>query len=93
MKNYCKIVFMCMQVGVLLGAHFSPKSEKDARRKSPVRSPQVSYTSSGRSLAIPLTKSQEMVINSQAKSPSQAISPGDYIGWFDDQGRSPDWRD
>ena len=93
MKNYCKVVFMCMQVSVLFSSHLDPKKLKDTRRRSPVRPPEKTQTTSERPVPIPLTKSGEMIINSQPKSPSQAISPGDYIGWFDDQGRSPGFLD
>lgn len=94
MKNYCKIVFMCMQVGVLFGAQYlGPQNTKNTRRRSPVRPAEKTQTTSQRTVPIPLNKSNEMIINSQPKSPSQAISPGDYIGWFDNQGCSPAFYD
>jgi len=102
MKRYCKIILMCLQATVLFGAQLEAPT-KQGRRRSPVRPPEKTQTTSDRSvpikltqsseIAISLTKSGEMRLQSQAKSPSQAITPGDYFFWASDQGCSPSFRD
>ncbi len=104
MKSYCTIMLLCMQVTVLFGAQLGVPT-KDGRRRSPVRPAEKTHTTSDRSaptnlkksveisVPISLTKSGEMRLQSQAKSPSQAITPGDYFFWASDQGCSPSFHD